>query len=64
MVAKVINRPLEFEIVERRKGDPPQTVADVTKAKNDLGWMAKYELEEMIQSAWDALSWHHLLQKQ
>ncbi len=54
MVAKVINRPLEFEIVERRKGDPPQTVADVTKAKKDLGWMAKYELEEMIQSAWDA----------
>jgi UDP-glucose 4-epimerase len=54
MVAKVIKRPLEFEIVERRKGDPPQTVADVTKAKKDLGWMAKYELEEMIQSAWDA----------
>jgi len=54
MVAKVINRPFEFEIVERRKGDPPQTVADVTKAKKDLGWIAKYELEEMIQSAWDA----------
>jgi len=54
MVAKVINRPFEFEIVERRKGDQPQTVADVTKAKKDLGWIAKYELEEMIQSAWDA----------
>jgi UDP-glucose 4-epimerase len=53
-ISKVLGFDINYQISNRRSGDPARAVADVTKAKKDLGWMAKYELEEMIQSAWDA----------
>jgi UDP-glucose 4-epimerase len=53
-ISKVLGSDINYQISNRRSGDPARAVADVTKAKKDLGWMARYELEEMIQSAWDA----------
>ncbi|MDC2866140.1 UDP-glucose 4-epimerase GalE [Bacillus sp. BP-3] len=41
--------------VERRAGDPAQLIASSEKIYNELGWKAKYSLEEMIQTAWE---WH------
>lgn len=40
---------------ERRAGDPAQLIASSEKIYNELGWKAKYSLEEMIQTAWE---WH------
>jgi len=40
---------------ERRAGDPPVLYASAEKIKKELGWQPKYELKDMIQSAWD---WH------
>jgi UDP-glucose 4-epimerase len=47
---------IEFSIdVEaRRPGDPPYLCADVTRIKNELGWVAKRDLHEIISSAWAA----------
>lgn len=40
----------EFE--PRRAGDVPQCYSDATKAKEELGWVAKRDIEKMCQDAW------------
>ena len=44
----------EIEIGDRRKGDPPRLVADVSRIKNELGFVCEKGLAEIVQSAWDA----------
>ncbi|MBD3279985.1 UDP-glucose 4-epimerase GalE, partial [Candidatus Dojkabacteria bacterium] len=44
---------IPYEIVERRKGDSKELVADPTKIEAVLGWKAQYNLRDIIQSAWD-----------
>jgi len=48
----VIERPLNYEITNRRSGDVPQLFADISLAKDKLGWKAKHDLLNMIDSAW------------
>ena len=36
----------------RRKGDPPVLVADNRKARTVLGWEPRYNLNDIVQSAW------------
>lgn len=43
---------LNYEITERRKGDVPIVYASTDYAKDVLGWEAKRNLKEMIESAW------------
>ncbi len=45
-----------FEIVvqDRRPGDPPYLCADVSRIRKELGWVAKRNLSEIIESAWAA----------
>jgi len=49
---KVSGKKIKKIIVKRRSGDLPVYYADVEKAKNTLGWVAKRSLEEMCESAW------------
>jgi UDP-glucose 4-epimerase len=46
-------RPVPYEIVQRRPGDVAATWADVSKARADLGWVAKRELAEMCSDSWN-----------
>jgi UDP-glucose 4-epimerase len=48
-----IRLPIEF--ATRREGDPPELVADNTKAKSTLQWQPVHDLEAIVKSAWD---WH------
>jgi len=41
-----------YEIVDRRSGDIASCYADVSKAKNELGWTAKRGIVEMCRDAW------------
>lgn len=41
-------------VQERRQGDPPQVVADVSLIAASLGWSAGRTLSDMVGSAWDA----------
>jgi UDP-glucose 4-epimerase len=52
---------IDFPIVEkpRRPGDPPRTVCSVERIGRDLGWHARLDLSDMVQSAWDA--WQYQL---
>jgi len=54
---------VDFKVteVERRAGDPPELVADSTKAKQVLKWQPQYaDLETIISSAWN---WHKKMNK-
>lgn len=44
----------KIDIQPRRAGDPPALAADVSRIKKTLGWSAKYNLHDIVQSAWDA----------
>ena len=45
--------PVRRKIGPRRPGDPPALVADPGKAKEILGWTAKRDLAEAVNSAWN-----------
>lgn len=44
---------LPYVIGPRREGDLPAFWADAQKAKDILGWEAKYSVEDMCKSAWE-----------
>lgn len=39
-------------VTARRPGDPARVVASADRAATELGWKAKYDVEDMITSAW------------
>ncbi|GAA3968166.1 UDP-glucose 4-epimerase GalE [Streptomyces marokkonensis] len=39
-------------VTPRRPGDPARVVASADRAAAELGWKAKYDVEDMITSAW------------
>lgn len=45
-------RPVPYEIVDRRPGDVAASWADVTKAREDLGWSATKDLAAMCADSW------------
>ena len=42
----------EPEVVPRRAGDPPRVVAAVDRIRAELGWEARWGLDDMVTSAW------------
>lgn len=52
---EVTGKEIKSVIAERRAGDPAVLVADNKKAKNILGWNPKYNIDDIIKSAWN---WH------
>jgi len=53
---RISERPVPYEIVARRPGDPVATFADPTRSADVLGWRATRSLDDIIASAW---AWHH-----
>ena len=50
---KVVGSPIPYAIKERRPGDIATCYADATKAKNEIGWVAKYDLGVMCKDSWN-----------
>jgi len=50
---KVIGRKIPYEFTQRRQGDIAVCYADPSKARDELGWEAKYSLEEMCRDSWN-----------
>ena len=46
-------RPVRRKIGPRRPGDPPALVADPSQAQQVLGWTAKRNLTDIVNSAWN-----------
>ncbi|MEN9713787.1 MAG: hypothetical protein RLZZ164_451 [Actinomycetota bacterium] len=53
-IKKVSGNDFAIDVQARRAGDPPYLCADVSRIKAELGWSAKFNLHDIIQSAWDA----------
>jgi UDP-glucose 4-epimerase len=49
---KVSGMKIPYQIVDRRPGDIAACYSDPTKAKEELGWLAKRDIEEMCLAAW------------
>ncbi|MFW2075056.1 UDP-glucose 4-epimerase GalE [Acinetobacter gerneri] len=50
---KVNQIAIPFEFAERRTGDLPSFYADSTRAQQELGWSAQYDLEDMLIDSWN-----------
>jgi len=55
VIERMSNIRLPIEFAARREGDPPQLIADNTKAKMTLQWQPFQQLEDIVKSAWN---WH------
>jgi UDP-glucose 4-epimerase len=54
--ARVTGREIPVEIGARRAGDPPELVADPTRAREVLCWEPRFtEIDAIVESAW---RWH------
>ncbi|MEG1706094.1 MAG: GDP-mannose 4,6-dehydratase, partial [Clostridia bacterium] len=49
---KASGKKVNYKIVGRRAGDIASCYADCSKAKRELGWEAKFGIEEMCASLW------------
>ena len=53
---RVSGREIHVEVGTRRTGDPPELVADPSRAREVLGWTARYsEIDPIVETAWQ---WH------
>jgi UDP-glucose 4-epimerase len=50
--AEASGRPIPYEIVDRRPGDVASSWADVSKAREELGWEADLDLAAMCSDSW------------
>ena len=50
---KVNNVKVPYKIASRRSGDLAEIYADPTKAEEELGWVAKMNLEDMCRDSWN-----------
>lgn len=55
LASKIIGSPITVKYSMRRTGDPAILVADNSKARQKLNWTAKYNLDGIIESAYN---WH------
>jgi UDP-glucose 4-epimerase len=53
-VAAVTGRDTTPDVVDRRPGDPARIVAAVDRIRAELGFTTRYDLQEMVASAWAA----------
>jgi UDP-glucose-4-epimerase GalE len=53
---RVSGRPIPEKLGPRRPGDPPELVADASRARRTLDWQPKFaDLESIVETAW---RWH------
>lgn len=55
---KVAGKKIKVINEKRREGDPQVLVASSLKAQKELNWKPKYEIDDIIKSAWE---WHKKL---
>ncbi len=54
---EIAGRPIAYQLVVRRPGDPAVLIASPEKIMNELGWSPRYRtIRDIVKTAWD---WHH-----
>jgi UDP-glucose 4-epimerase len=54
--SKVVGRPLNYEVVERRAGDVLDLTANPERANRELGWRTELTLEDACEHLWKWVS--------
>ncbi|GIO86580.1 UDP-glucose 4-epimerase GalE [Paenibacillus faecis] len=54
-VENITKLKINFSMANRRPGDPGQLIGCADKAKQIIGWEPRYDLNEIIETAWN---WH------
>ena len=49
---KACGKPLPYVVDPRRPGDIAECYADPERAEREMGWKARYGIEEMCASSW------------
>jgi UDP-glucose 4-epimerase len=57
-IEEACGKEIPFVVEGRRPGDAAESYADASKALNDLGWQAKFDLSRMCQDTWRWQSTH------
>ena len=52
----VVGHTIDYDIADRREGDPPVLVADASKALSTLGWSTRQALPAMVEDAYKFLA--------
>ncbi|WP_030568625.1 UDP-glucose 4-epimerase GalE [Streptomyces aureocirculatus] len=52
LIAEVTGYDIPAAVTERRAGDPARVVAAADRVAAELGWSAKRDVREMVESAW------------
>lgn len=53
-VKKVTGLPFTETVMPRRAGDPPHLIGSPKRINEEMGWHAKYNVEDIVKSAWEA----------
>ncbi|MFJ7626218.1 UDP-glucose 4-epimerase GalE [Streptomyces sp. NPDC097595] len=53
------NEDAAVEVSARRPGDPARVIASADRIREELGWSARYGVDEMIESAWQGWRLRH-----
>ena len=53
-VKKVTGLPFKETVMGRRAGDPPHLIGSPERINTEMGWHAKYDVEDIVESAWNA----------
>ncbi len=59
VVEQVTGQDTTPEVAPRRAGDPARIVASVERIRAELGFTARHDLTQMVQSAWDGWRLRH-----
>jgi UDP-glucose 4-epimerase len=59
VIGQVTGLDVTPQFVERRPGDPARVVASVDRIAKDLGWSSRFDLEDMVSSAWAGWQLRH-----
>jgi UDP-glucose 4-epimerase len=60
-VKKVTGKDFKVTESERRAGDPPILIGSSKKAQEILNWYPKYDIDDIVETAW---AWHKKLNKE
>lgn len=52
IIEEITGRRLSCKVAKRRQGDPPELVADPSKAVKILGWSPRYSIKDIIKHVW------------
>ena len=57
-IERVTGRPVPHQIGARRPGDPARLVASSARITRELGWHPRFDLDSIVQTAWQWLQAH------